>query len=169
MKSTLKSLLAITLLFTALSCSKDDGYVDTLTEADLTQCPENSNCQYLYANNADFSGNYGELSNGSYRVFYNEIRTSYRSTLVSLKAPMKGETFFIDNSAIQKGVVKFDYSCPACNYAAPNYKVTGGYSKGKKLNTSGNERWLVETKLFFADGTDFKDTVYVKQYYYPKP
>ena len=91
------------------------------------------------------------------------------TSLVSLKAPMKGDTFFIDNSAIQKGVVKFDYSCPACNYAAPNYKVTGGYSKGKKLNTSGNEKWLVETKLFYASGTDFKDTIYVKQYYYPKP
>ena len=153
------------------SCTKDDGYIEDLNEQGLTACPINSSCQYLYADNSEFSEHFGIVDNGNFRIFWNEVRSFDRSALVYIKAPMKGNTFLIDNSAIQKGVVKLFDNCASCFSAALNVKVTGGFSKGKKLiDPTGKEKWLLETKLFvYIVNTGYKDTLYVKQYYHPQP
>jgi hypothetical protein len=172
MKPFLKPLFILLLIITAISCRKDDGNLENPNEQGLTSCPANSNCEYLYTANADFSNLYGTVAQGNYRIFSTEIKTSYRSSIVYIKTPMKGDAFYLDNSDIQKSMVKFENNCPACLSATLSYKVTGGYSKGKKLNPidpTASEKWLVETKLFIdIANTVYKDTLYVKQYYYPR-
>jgi hypothetical protein len=169
MKAALQTIFVTLLLFTSLSCSKDDGYVENFNEQGLTPCPVNSDCEYLYAENADFPDDNGIVSKGEFRIFSNRLDGA-NGMLVYIKAPMSGNTFYIDNSAIQKDVMIIDI-CPLCFGAPPRFKVTGGFSKGKKLiDLSGKEKWLLETKLFYTiENTGSKDTIQVKQYYYPKP
>jgi hypothetical protein len=171
MKAALKTILAMLFIFTSLSCTKDDGYVENLNEQGLTPCPFDYGCEYLYADNAEFSERFGTVDNGYSRIFWNQVRANNRSASVYIKASMKGNTFYIDNAAIQKGVVKLYDNCDLC-FAAPfSFIVTGGFSKGKKLiDPTGKEKWLLETKLFIdIENTVYKDTLYIKQYYYPKP
>jgi hypothetical protein len=174
MKTIFNAFYFLVILCTSLSCSKDDGFNEDPNEQGLTGCPIDSYCAYFYDDNVDFSNVYDTNAKGNSRVFWSKLSSSSdRYTKVFLKTPMTGSTFYIDNSAIQKGVVKFDNNCPACYSAPVNYKVTGGYSKGKKLNSqdaSGKDKWLVETKLFYRiEGSDFKDSAFVKQYYYLSP
>ncbi|MEJ7560120.1 MAG: hypothetical protein WKF66_17555 [Pedobacter sp.] len=170
MKAALRIIFAMLLLSTGLSCSKDDGYVENFNEEGLTPCPVNSNCQYLYTDNANFPDDDGIVGKGEFRIFSNRL-DGPDGMLVYIKAPMKGNTFYIDNSDIQKDFVKIIHMCALCYGAPLSFKVTGGFSKGKKLiDLSGKEKWLLDTKLFYTiENTGSKDTLQVKQYYYPKP
>jgi hypothetical protein len=158
------------LLVIGLSCTKDDGYVENPNEQGLTPCPGNSNCEYLYTDNANFPDDNSIIGKGEFRIFGSRL-DGPDGMLVYIKAPMKGNTFYIDNSAIQKDVVKIVDMCALCYGAPLMFKVTGGFSKGKKLiDQSGREKWLLETKVFYTiENTGSNDTRQVKQYYYPKP
>jgi hypothetical protein len=167
MNAPRKIILSIMLLVIGLSCTKDDGHVENPNEQGLTPCPADSYCEYSYADNSEFSDANDQVGKGNARVFTSVIQSC---RLVYIKTPMEGDDFYIDNTAIQKDVVKVKNNTTTCFAADLKFKVTGGFSKGKKLkDLLGKEKWLLETELFIAvEDINYKDTLYVKQYYYPK-
>lgn len=167
MNAPRKIILAMMLLVIGLSCTKDDGNIENPDEQGLTPCLEGSYCNYSYADNSKLSDASGQVGKGDFRVFSSVIQSC---RLVYIEAPMKGNDFYIDNTAIQKDVAKVKNNTATCFTPDLKFKVIGGFSKGKKLkDLSGNEKWLLETKLFFTvEDTNHRDTLYIKQYYYPK-
>jgi hypothetical protein len=167
MNAPRKIILAMMLLVIGLSCTKDDGYVENPNEQGLTPCPADSYCEYSYADNSEFSDANDQVGKGNARVFTSVIQSC---RLVYIRTPMGGNDFYIDNTAIQKDVVKVKNNTTICFTPDLKFKVTGGFSKGKKLkDLLGKEKWLLETRLFIAvEDINYKDTLYVKQYYYPK-
>lgn len=175
MKTFTQTFLLVLLLIVASSCTKDDGYIENLDEQGLTQCPENSNCKYVYTNHADLPNpSSATPKNGSYRVFWTEISSRLITRSVFIKAPMKGNAFSLTDKDIQAGnVMLFNISCPTCFSSVAAFQINGGYIRGKKLNSTASqssEKWLLETKLFLSvENTNIKDTISIKQYYNYNP
>lgn len=158
--------LASCLFINACSKQKEDLL---LTDKNLTSCGTNTSCQYLFTEQADVTIPQLNLSSGEYRVFWHSYNQGPIATQVFIKAPMKAEIQLNDQD-ILNGKVIFRQICPSCNLI--NLKPVGGFVKGR--NTSPDKRadqtkWLLEAKIYLeaVDQSSIKDTLYIKQYYYP--
>lgn len=172
MKKTAIWLFAVILI--SFSCSKHkDKEAEPKMEIDeknLTACPENASYQYLFTENTDLGERPGTLKSGAYRLFWSEIQTPGMSAKLYIKAPMQGKDFSLDKTAILAGQVKLIQSCPAC--AMIPFKELDGYVKGINLTPekpADQAKWLLEIKVVvgFDEEVISKDTIYIKQYFYP--
>lgn len=155
------------------SCSKQKGEKaePAIDDKNLTTCITGTGCSFLFTEQADFEG-YNTLKPGTYRVFWSSQQSSGITTSLYVKAPMPGKSFSLTKTDILAGKIQFNRSCATCfMYEAP-FKPVDGYVKG--INTTPNNqsdqtKWLVEAKIFLqAEGSpELKDTVFVKQYFYP--
>lgn len=170
MKHISKLMLSLLLIINVLSCTKDDGYIEDANEKGLTSCPDNSSCQYLYIEDADVTEGRGISSKGDFRVFFNEVTTNFNTKTVFIKAPMRGNTFFLNDDDIKNGKAMYADNCPVC-YSIP-VKIIGGSCKGRKINSrtaDGTERWLIDATFKLSQtGLDNVNTIHIKQYYYLK-
>lgn len=155
-----------------LSCSKkhDDKPAIVIDENNLTACPAASNCQYLYSEQADVAPQTAQLKSGAYRVFWGSVRTAESSATLYVRAPMDGNSFTLNKEDILNGRIEFIRSCPACLQIA--VRPIDGYVKGLNLSPekpADQTRWILEGKVIFqgVSETSFRDTVSVKQYFYP--
>jgi hypothetical protein len=172
MKRTTIQLLLSALILTHSACSKKDNLDKIkIEETDLTLCPENSECEYLFTENADIEGTMPTFKSGAYRLFWAGITQPGMDSRLYLKAPMQGNSFQLDKSAIAAGRVVLYRSCLACSMFP--LKPVDGYVKGINLTPekpADQTKWLLEAKIILGDAsgeTSYRDTLYVKQYFYP--
>ena len=172
MKKTTIWLFAIILISSACSKQKDKETEPKIEidEKNLTACPENASCQYLFTENTDLGEQPGTLRSGAYRLFWSEIQTPGMSAKLYIKGPMQGKDFSLGKADILEGRVKLVRSCPACSMIP--FKELDGYVKGVNLTPekpADQAKWLLEIKVImgFDEEAVVKDTVYVKQYFYP--
>lgn len=165
----LKLMLLIVVGSFLASCEKQNGDSPFLTDENLTSCGPNRGCQYLFTEQADLMLPQLNFTSGEYRVFWYSSNLGALSNRLFIKAPMKSE-FELNSQDILEGKVIFRQICPSCNMI--ELKPVGGFVKGR--NTTPNKRsdqtkWLLEAKLFLEGVNQplLKDTLYVKQYFYP--
>lgn len=143
-----------------------------IDDANLTTCPANSDCEYLFTENADIEGAVPTFKSGNYRMFWAGITEPGMDSRLYIKAPMTGNSFYLDKSSIAGGSVVLYRSCAAC-LMFPLRPIADGYVKGINLTPgrpADQTKWLVEARVILEDssgGSTFKDTLYVKQYFYP--
>ncbi|WP_413667984.1 hypothetical protein ACEN9X_26430 [Mucilaginibacter sp. Mucisp86] len=169
-----KLILPLLLLSSAAffsSCSKQKSEKDELKidDKNLTTCTAGANCSFMFTEQADFEG-YTTLKPGTYRVFWSIQQGSGITSTLYIKAPMPGKSFSLTKADILAGKIQVNSSCPAC-YMIP-FKPVDGYVKG--INTTPGKpadqtKWLVEAKIFLQadENPQLKDTVFIKQYFYP--
>jgi hypothetical protein len=162
-------LLTGTTLFNSCSKQKNQKNDSGIDDKNLTTCATGNNCSFLFTEQADFEG-YTNLKPGAYRVFWSIQQGSGITTSLYIKGPMQGNKFELKKDDILAGKIQINSSCPTC-YMIP-FKPVDGYVKG--INASPGKRadqskWLVEAKIFLqTEGSpQIKDTVFVKQYFYP--
>lgn len=172
-RTTIKLLLLSALILTQSACSKkEDLDKIKIDETNLTACPENTNCEYLFTESADIEGTMPTFKSGGYRLFWANVNYKSVNSKLYLKAPMKGSTFQLDKSAIVAGSVTLFRNCPTC-LMTPTVSIADGYVKGVNLNPekpADQTKWLLEAKIILEDtigGTVYRDTLYIKQYFYP--
>ncbi|TDQ07449.1 hypothetical protein [Pedobacter metabolipauper] len=154
------------------SCAKDKGVVVNIEDKDLTQCPANSSCTFLFNENADINtgGSLFMTAAGNYRLFHTNMSRPGYNILLFVKAPMNGSNFELGKADVLAGRVKLISSCVACNMIP--VKEIDGYVKGKNLTPGksiNKSKWLLEIKVIMASDVNasYSDTVFVKQYFYP--
>ncbi len=163
-------LLGLALIF-SLSCSKKNESVE-IDEQNLTACEGQIPCKYVVTEKADIGNNPFEVKTGSYRLFSLQVDNATFQTRLYIKAPMGTQQFTLNDKDIKNGKAQYYMSCTSCDYVA--YKVVGGYAKGKNLNLaqpSNQSKWLIEAKIELEAIADskVKQTLFVKQYFMPKP
>ena len=167
------ALYVLTLCIISFSCAKkrESEAVITIDEKNLTACPGNANCQYLFTERADINPGRGNFITGNYRVFWGSTETQGVSTVVYIKAPMTGNSFLLNRSDITGGKIEISRSCPACLFAAS--KLVDGYVKGINLTPgkpADQTKWILEAQIISESvyaAAPIRDTVSVKQYFYP--
>ncbi|MET1054779.1 MAG: hypothetical protein ABWY16_05690 [Pedobacter sp.] len=165
------SLLA--LVFINLSCAKQSGRdeVIRIDENNLTPCPANANCQYLFTEQADVNPGPGTFVTGKYRLFWSSVLNQGVSYIIYIKAPMTGNAFSLSREDIVNGKIEISRSCPACLFAAS--KLVDGYVKGINLTPgkpADQTKWILEVQIISESvygAPPVRDTVSVKQYFYP--
>lgn len=172
-RTIIKLLLMSGIILMQLACTKKDdmerlGIDDTM----LTTCPANSDCEYLYIESSDVEGSVPTFKSGNYRIFWAGLTEQGLDSKLYIKAPMTGTSFYLDKSSITAGQVLLYRNCAAC-LMAPLTPIKDGYVKGINLDPgkpADQARWLVEARIILEDtngGSPFKDTLYIKQHYYP--
>jgi len=171
-KITIQLLMVMMTILTSTSCSKNNEKIDKeeLDEKNLTPCPENLSCQYLFTENADANEAGSLLVAGPYRLFWAEFRNGGFRRVIYVKAPMKGNNFTLNKQAILDGKVQVIHGCPNCLMVA--YMPVDGYVKGVNLTPdkrADQTKWLLEAKIVLqaVSGPAQRDTITVKQYFYP--
>jgi hypothetical protein len=167
------ALCCLSLISIILSCSKssDEKPVPLIEENNLTACPLNANCQYLFTEQADINPEPGALTTGNYRLFWSSVATQGISAVLYIKAPMKGDYFVLNPADITGGKIEIRRSCPACFFAAS--KVVDGYVRGLKLSPhkpADQTKWILEAQIISESvygAAPIRDTLFVKQYFYP--
>ncbi|MEO5912208.1 MAG: hypothetical protein ABIP95_15060 [Pelobium sp.] len=157
-----------------VACNKADEI--TLSEDQLTTCDSNATCENIFTLSSDVDRNYNYVAEGNYKVF--TARKTYTGsqsqTNLFIMAPKNGDSFSLSGNDIKNGRVKLQLICTACNYA--NFKLIGGEVKGKNLlpeKALDQSKWLIEAKIIMATDLQvkgdqkLKDTIYIKQYFYP--
>ncbi|MCX2479118.1 hypothetical protein OQY15_08440 [Pedobacter sp. MC2016-15] len=174
MKQKVTILFSLLLLvFINLSCSKDEdeNQVPVIDEKNLTACPPNATCHYLFTENADVNPGPGTFTTGNFRVFWSSVFTQGVSAIVYVRAPMTGNSFTLKTSDIVSGKIEISRNCASCLFAAS--KLVDGYVKGINLTPgkrADQTKWILEAQLISESlyGTPaVRDTVSVKQYFYP--
>lgn len=180
-KRTTLILGLLVIIIAVSSCKKggNDSDVVKINETNLTPCPANTNCQYLFTEHADINIENGQtLKTGNSRVFWSVWQNSDMTTNVYVKAPMDGTSFSLDKEDILNGKVQYFSSCPACYMVA--MKNVDGYVKGVNLTpekSADQSKWIIEAKIIREPISSslqgelptplYRDTVFVKQYFYP--
>ncbi|WP_442590309.1 hypothetical protein ACSBL2_03615 [Pedobacter sp. AW31-3R] len=156
------------------SCKKEKG-VNTAIEIDetnLTVCPEYGTCEYFFSEEAKF--NLNDVSNplrkGEERIFFSGQRSSM-STYIYIMAPKKGDAFLLNKRDILNRKVIVNRNCVACYMLSS--RPVDGYVKGRNLTpekAADQSKWILEAQVIMqTEGSSgFRDTIYVKQYFYPK-
>ena len=155
-------------LVVLLSCKKSNSPNITLS-TNLTDCPANSTCSYLYYDNADFV-NAAPPVPGSFRVFsYQSVNQNVcgATSQFLFKTPLNATGFDITSNQIAAGGVFASYLvCPCCDYAVA-FKPIGGEIKGKRTDAT---HWLVNASIVFGTSvTAPADTLVVNQYFIQHP
>lgn len=167
MKLIAKFILFLLLIVNLTACTKDDGYIEDVNQKGLTTCPADFSCKYFYIQDADITQELIVPSKGNFRIFYNEFTINFNTKTVFIKAPMRGDTFFLNDDDMKNGKALYFDNCALC-LSIP-VKVLGGSCKGRKINTNtanGTERWLLETTLKLSSTVlNGQDTLHIKQYY----
>jgi len=165
LKNNLYMLLLFFALLTFVSCEKKMENNPEIDENNLTACPANSNCDYLFAENADWEVQNFLLKTGNYRLFWNVVNYGGMTTRLHIKTPMQGNKFSLNDQDILNGLVKFYQICPFCDYVG--LKPVGGFVKGINTATNKKAKWLLEAKIFMESegNSSIKDTLYIKQYF----
>lgn len=164
---TLFALLSILLMF-GYACSKsDDGQPDVqIDEKNLTDCPANANCTTIYQDNKEMDS-LGWTKTGSKRLFTASVIYPGVTNKLYISVPMNSTSFSLGKADVLKGGLGWITACPACNMIG--LKQIDGYAKGRKLSgDNNNDKWILEAKIIrqAIDGSSYKDTLYVKQYFY---
>jgi len=157
----------------SLSCSKrnDENAAPVIDEKNLTACPLNANCQYLFTERADINPGHGNLITGNYRVFWSSVVNQGVNAVIYIKAPMTVKSFILKREDIVGGKIEISRSCPACLFAAS--KLVDGYVKGINLSPdqpADQTKWILEAQIISESvygASPVRDTVTVKQYFYP--
>lgn len=173
-KTTIQLLVLFTMILVNLSCSKDKDKEKEpkieIDEKNLTACPDHASCQFLFTENRDLNESPATLKAGTYRLFWSDIQTPGMSAQLYIKAPMHGKSFSLDKADILAGRVKLIQICSSCSTVP--LKELDGSIKGINLTPdkpADQTKWLLEIKLILGvDAESYvKDTVYIKQYFYP--
>lgn len=171
---SIQVMVLFTIILINLSCSKDKNKEEKpkieIDEKNLTVCPDNANCQFLFTENGDLNESPSTLKTGTYRLFWSDVQTPGMSAKLYIKAPMQGKDFSLDKADILAGRIKLFQICPAC-LTVP-FKELDGYVKGINLTPdkpADQTKWLLEIKVVLGvdEESYVKDTVYIKQYFYP--
>ncbi len=175
-------ILLIAAVIFSISCSKDRGIKATveIEDKNLTACPANFNCEYLFTEHAQVNAENGAITTGVNRVFWasilasdgSNVQTTGRGYTLYIDASMQGNTFSLKKEDILAGKVKLmRQGCPTC-YMAPARPLIDGYVKG--INRSPEKpadqtKWLLEIQVILAPevGQSTNETVNMKQYFYP--
>ncbi|RNL54149.1 hypothetical protein [Pedobacter jejuensis] len=169
MKKILNLSLLMIVMF-SISCKKNSN--DEKIEIDtnnLTTCPKDFNCTYLYHDAADFGEPFFlNLKKGSYKVFKYSALLGYGNyaKYVYMRIPMNVTQFSLTNKQVLAGEVKFANPCTSCNTIG--VKIVGGSFKGIKTSTSfGVPKWLLDGQLYLGSITPsaYRDTIRIKQYF----
>lgn len=168
-------IFAVLFILSMLSaCEKKENPVVKkieIDDKDLSVCPPNANCEFLYIENADANRNTGEFKPGSNRLFFATINLPGINQKVYIRTPMDVNEFELTKNDIIDGKVNFVSICPAC-YMTPQQAI-GGYVRGVNLtpeNRSDQSKWILDIQLIVGDLNDassYRDTIRVKQYFYP--
>ncbi|WP_276089936.1 hypothetical protein [Pedobacter sp. JY14-1] len=170
MKISATYLLLLAILPVFSSCKKD-GVKKTgieITDKDLTVCPDNADCEFLYTEGADISKQL-LFQPGNYRLFWSSFRYSGIDSRLYIRTPQDAREFYLKRQDFESKVLLTSI-CPAC-FSIPMRPVEG-YIKG--INVSPDKRadqtkWLLEVKLYLMPqgGSKVTDTLFIKQYFYP--
>lgn len=172
MKKNLYTLqLLMCFMVVLLSCGKKND-VKKKVEIDpnnLTSCRINNTCEFLFTEQADID-NTNRFKSGIYRLFWSRENFSGGTNTIYVKAPMQGTSFELGKEDILAGKVVYAQVCPACSMIG--VKMVDGYVKGINVTPekpADKTKWLLEGKIMLQSiGNDnFKDTLYVKQYFTP--
>lgn len=142
-----------------------------IDESNLTDCPANATCQYLFTENVDLNPNsFSAPQQGRYRLFWAEAKQAESTMSVYVKAAMEGTKFELTKADVLAERVLLYRSCPTCMMIP--FKVVDGYAKGVNMTPekpADQTKWLLEIKLVIRyEGTSMADeTVFIKQYFYP--
>ncbi len=170
-----KFLPILIILFITISCKKTDEIA--ISETNLTICDDNSDCTYSFTLPSDIDST-NKLKQGSFRIFY--LTQTFKDydlrRFLYIKAPSQGDSFQLNNrDIISGGKVILNLYCPACYYQAA-YKPIGGLVKGVNLTPkkpANQTKWLLDAQIILGGIPDdkgnyqYKDTVNIKQYFYP--
>lgn len=157
----------------SLGCKKDrnDEKIEITTD-NLTTCPKDFNCTYLYNDNADFGDSFFlDLKKGNYRVFkYSALLgNGFYAKYINIRVPINVTQFKLTSAQILEGNLHFANPCPTCNTIG--FNVTGGSFKGVKIAGS-SPKWLLDGEVYLgATGSvsSVRDTIRIKQYFTPDP
>jgi len=173
MKISATYLLLLTVLpvLAVLNSCKKDGVKKTgieITGKDLTVCPDNADCEFLYTEGADISTQL-LFQPGNYRVFWSSFRYSGIDSRLYIRTPQNVSEFYLKRQDLESKVLLTSL-CPAC-LSVP-MKPVEGYIKGINVwpdQRADQTRWLLEVKLYLMPqgGSKVTDTLFIKQYFYP--
>ncbi|MEJ2883071.1 hypothetical protein [Pedobacter sp. GR22-6] len=164
--------LFVLLMIGGVSCRKDRPVQEQpIDESNLTDCPANATCQYLFTENVDLNPNsFSAPQQGRYRLFWAEAKQAESTMSVYVKAAMEGTKFELTKADVLAERVLLYRSCPTCMMIP--FKVVDGYAKGVNMTPekpADQTKWLLEIKLVIRyEGTSMADeTVFIKQYFHP--
>jgi len=168
----------MTCVLFCMSCSKNQDVqpepIPDIDEKNLTECPGGSSCSFWYNDFTTGYNSYFAAPNANYRMFFAQhmITDGQITTTLSIQAPKQDKSFTLSEQNIKDGRVVVQTGCPAC-YSIP-FKLVGGYVKGINLSPrvtrpSGANKWLLEVKIIREMQTSpvTRDSIFVKQYFYP--
>ena len=157
----------ITLLFAGVALLAACNDKTNNPEPQLTNC---TGCQFLFTENAELVIPGYNFTSGDYRIFWSETKKNVITQRLYIKAPMQGTSFNLTKADIVAGKIIVLDNCPNCNLFA--MQPVDGTVKG--VNTTPGARadkakWLIEAKIIRepveVNNSNFRDTVYVKQYF----
>jgi hypothetical protein len=172
MKGTLIQLsMLFAIILISYSCKKKTEQEPKIEidETNLTVCPDRGDCHYLFTEHADINDESMLLKIGDYRLFWIDFENPTMNSKLYIKARMQGKDFLLDKTAIVAGRVRLTRGCPSC-LMSPFKILEDGFVKGINLTPgkpADQTKWLLEIKLIMEGMGTLKDTVYVKQYFYP--
>lgn len=162
-------MMLLIVIATGLSCTKRDTTPPEIAieDKDLTACPKDANCQYLFTEHADFNAETFSPKSGNKRLFWADVMATVYGSRIYIIAPMEGTGFLLGKAEVLAGGVQINAGCPTC-YMVP-YTLVDGYVKGVNLtpgNRADQSKWLLEIKVVLQRGDD-KQTIFVKQHFFP--
>lgn len=163
----MKNLSFITIVLIAFVSCKDKGDL-TISADNLTECPAETNCSYIFTESADVTDNFN-FKSGIYRVFKVQKRNGDRSESLFIKAPMDGKSFTLSAEEI-KTRFSLRTDCAGCFILVS--KPLFGTVKG--VNTTPDKpadqaQWLLDINVVIGTvNTEIPvDTIRIKQYFSP--
>ncbi|MFD2288668.1 hypothetical protein GJU39_11295 [Pedobacter petrophilus] len=158
------------IILISFGCKKnpDDKKIE-ITSNNLTSCPADLNCTYLYKDGADFGEPFFlNLKKGDFKIFkYSALLgNGYYAKHVYIRVPLNVTQFELGNDQVLAGEVKYANPCASCDVIG--LKVVGGSFKGiKSVNANQTSRWLLEGKVYLStiQPSSYQDSIIIKQYF----
>jgi hypothetical protein len=167
---TIFNLSFFLILLSVFSCKKNPNEKKVeITGDNLTGCPTDMTCTYLYQDGVDFGEpSFLNLKKGNFKIFkYSAVLgKGFYAKHVYIRVPLNAAQFELNNAQVVEGAVRYANPCATCDLVG--LKVTGGHFKGVKTAGSSQSRgWLLEGKVYLGTlvPSAYQDSIYIKQYF----
>jgi hypothetical protein len=168
MKTNFISILSLLAILSFNACNKP-----VVEEPEIISCISDDGFKGEYFNASSLKSNY-QINEGNNRVFVaSKKETSWENRFYFI-APNSGNSFNLNSNDIKNGLVKYLFICPACNFIIQS--PIDGFVKGENITPEkpiNETTWMIDAKIILTtdlsqpNHSKFRDTVCIKQVFYP--
>jgi hypothetical protein len=168
MKTNYISILSLLAILSFNACNKPD-----VEEPEVITCILEDGFKGEYFNSSSLESNY-QINEGNDKVFVaSKTETSWEKRFYFI-TPNNSKSFTLNGNDIKNGLVKYLFICPVCNFI--NQYPIDGFVKGENITPEkpiNETTWMVEAKIILTtdlsqpNNSKFRDTVCIKQAFYP--